>query len=115
MDPLTVVEQYFSEVYERRDSAAAGRFIADPCLRHEHGELIEMSLADNVARIDAFLDRASDLTYDNPVMAGSADFATVCFNLHFGGGTLSGIEVFRVIDDRIVETWNSTVQPNRWG
>ena len=64
MDPITVVEQYFSEVYERRDSA---------------------------------------------------EFATVCFNLHFAGGTMSGIEVFRVIDDRIVETWNSTVQPNRWG
>jgi predicted SnoaL-like aldol condensation-catalyzing enzyme len=31
------------------------------------------------------------------------------------GLELSGIEVFRVVGDKIVETWNSKAMPATWG
>lgn len=29
--------------------------------------------------------------------------------------TLSGIEIFRVVDGKITETWNSSIQAGAWG
>lgn len=110
-----MVQAYFDEVYGERKVAAARRFLADPCLRHEHGELVEMSLEQNLDRIGHFLEQAPDLTFDSPILTGNAEFVTSCFNLMFGGRAISGIEVFRIVDGKIAETWNSTTQSGRWG
>ncbi len=115
MEPVDVVQAYFDEVYAGRDPSAAERFIADPCLRHEHGQLIEMTLAQNIERIAHFLDTAPDLAYASPVLTGNGEYVTSCFDLMFDGAAISGIEVFRVVDARITETWNSTTQKGRWG
>ena len=115
MRPIDLVNQYFDAVYLQRNPDAAADFLADPCLRHEHGHLGEMSLRDNIARIGGFLDQAPDLVFDTPLITGNDEYVTVCFGLSFGGRTISGVEVFRVVDDRITETWNSTPQPGSWG
>lgn len=115
MPAIDLVNRYFDAVYLRRDPEAARGFLADPCLRHEQGHLDVMSLQDNVARIAGFLDLAPDLVFDTPLITGNDDHVTVCFGLTFGGATHSGIEVFRVVDGRITETWNSTPQLSSWG
>jgi predicted SnoaL-like aldol condensation-catalyzing enzyme len=42
-----------------------------------------------------------------------------CFDITIGDGpearVVSGIEVFRIVDGLITETWNSSVQPGAWG
>lgn len=115
MRPTDLVNQYFDAVYLQRNPVAADGFLADPCLRHEHGRLDQMSVQDNIARIAAFLDQAPDLVFDTPLITGNDDYATVCFSLSFGSRTISGIEVFRVADGRITETWNSSPQLGSWG
>jgi predicted SnoaL-like aldol condensation-catalyzing enzyme len=115
MQPLDVVNAYFEQVYTRRDADAVRIFVADPCLRHEHGELVTKTLDANVARVAALLDQAPDLRFDTPALFGDGEYVTAVFNLRTGGRTLSGIEVFRVQGGRITETWNSAVQPAAWG
>lgn len=119
MDLQEFLQRYTDEVYLARDPEAAARFIADPCLRHEHGHLVTMSLADNIARIRAFLDTASELEFSNAVVVADGEHLVSCFDITMGSGesarTVSGIEVFKVVDGRITETWNSSVQPGAWG
>lgn len=115
MDLTEFLDRYTAEVYLARDPEAAGRFIADPCLRHEHGELQVMSLADNQARIAAFLAHAPEFDVVNRLVTSDGEHAVSCFDLTVGGEVRSGIEVFRVADGKIVETWNTAIQPGAWG
>jgi predicted SnoaL-like aldol condensation-catalyzing enzyme len=119
MDLQDFLQRYTEEVYLARDPEAAARFIADPCLRHEHGHLVTMSLADNITRIRHFLDSASELSFSNAKVVDDGEHLVSCFDITMGSGdearTVSGIEVFRVVDGKIVETWNSSVQPGAWG
>ena len=55
MDLRDFLNRYTDDVYHARRAEAARRFIADPCLRHESGELLSLSLEDNVKRISSFL------------------------------------------------------------
>ncbi len=119
MDLADFLQRYTEDVYLARAPEAAARYIADPCLRHEHGHLVTMSIADNMARIRAFLESAPEVAFANRVVVQDGEFVTSCFDITFGTGAaaqvVSGIEVFRVVDGMIVETWNSTVQPGAWG
>lgn len=116
MDLAEFFQRYADEVYAARDAEAARRFIADPCLRHESGELITMSLADNVKRIQGYLDAYPALAFTNRLLVQDGEFVTSCFDMDTGTGqVLSGIEVLRVVDGRITETWNSHPAPGAWG
>jgi hypothetical protein len=48
---IEFIHRYNDDVYTAGDAQAAARYLADPCLRHEPGALVTMSLADNIARI----------------------------------------------------------------
>lgn len=117
MDVVDFINRYTDEVYLARDPSAAARFIADPCLRHEQGELIVMSLADNQARIAAFLAQVGDgaFSVDARLVVADGEHVASCYELAFGGHVLSGIEVFRIVDGLITETWNSAAKPGAWG
>ncbi len=119
MDLIEFLQRYGDEVYAARDPEAAGRFIADPCLRHEHGHLVTMSLADNIARIRGFLDLSPHIDVRNAAVVAGDGHVVSCYDISIGTGpdarTISGIEVFRVVDGLITETWNSAPQPGAWG
>ena len=116
MDLADFLHRYTDDVYHATDPEAAVRYIADPCLRHEHGELVTMSLADNLDRIRAFLATAPGVRITNRLLVvGSDGLVSSCFEITIGDQTVSGIEVFRVVDGLITETWNSTVQAGAWG
>ncbi len=116
MDLAEFFQRYTDDVYTARDAEAARRFIADPCLRHEAGELITMALDDNVARIQGYFDRIPTLAFTNKVLAHDGEYVTTCFDMDMGGGqVMSGIEVLRVVDGKIVETWNAPPAAGAWG
>ena len=123
MDLNDFLQRYTEEVYLARDPEAAARFIADPCLRHEPGELVVMSLADNIARIRGFLESAPELAFSNAVVVEQGEFLVSCYNIRIGAGdddsegttVISGVEMFRVVDGKITETWNSPAQAGAWG
>lgn len=119
MDLTDFLQRYTDDVYIARNPEAARNFIADPCLRHEHGHLVAMSIDDNVARIGDFLARATRMNFDNVVVVKDDTHVASAYNISFGNGdnvqTVSGIEIFRVVNGKITETWNSAIQPGAWG
>jgi predicted SnoaL-like aldol condensation-catalyzing enzyme len=119
VDLHAFIREYTDAVYHQRDPGAASRYIADPCIRHEHGHRIVMSLAENTARIAGFLERATDLRFENAATVAEGELYATAYQFSFvsdgAAQTLSGIEVFRVSDGKIVETWNSAAGAGPWG
>jgi predicted SnoaL-like aldol condensation-catalyzing enzyme len=116
MDLVAFLNDYISDIYVARDAQAARRFIADPCLRHEHGELVTMSMEQNIARITAFLQKYPDITFVNRCVVADNDHVVTCFDATVEAGhVISGVEVFKVLDGKITETWNSLPGSGAWG
>ncbi len=119
MDLTDFLQRYTDEVYIARKPEAARDFIADPCLRHEHGHLVTMSIDENISRIRDFLARATTMQFDNVVVVKDDTHVASAYDITFGSGddlkTVSGIEIFRVVNGKITETWNSAIQPGAWG
>ena len=119
MDLHAFFQAYADEVYHARDPEAAARFIADPCVRHEHGHRVVMSLDENKARIAGLLAQASNLRFENAAALAEGDLYASAYQFSFLSdgkeSTVSGIEIFRVRDGKIVETWNSASGEGPWG
>ena len=110
------LQTYTDDVYHSRDPEAPARYIADPCLRHEAGKLLTMSIIDNQARITSFLTRFPTARFRNKVTVSGGENITSCYEAELGDGqVISGIEVFRIVDGRITETWNAHPVPGAWG
>ena len=119
MDLDSFIRDYTEAVYHMRDPGAAARYIADPCIRHEHGHRVVMSLAENTARIAGFLERATDVRFESAATVAEGELYATAYQFSFvsegAAQTLSGIEIFRVRDGKIVETWNSAPGVGPWG
>lgn len=119
MDLHAFIQEYTDAVYHDRDPAAAARYIADPCIRHEHGHQVVMTLAENKARIAGFLAQATNVRFDNAAALAEGDLyaAAYEFNCVVDGQEIarSGIEIFKIRDGKIVETWNSAAGEGLWG
>ena len=119
MDLHAFIQEYTDAVYHERNPDAADRYIADPCIRHEHGHRVVMSLADNKERIAGFLASATELRFENAAAVAEGDLYAAAYQFSFISdgteSTLSGIEIFRIQDGKITETWNSAAGEGPWG
>ena len=119
MDLRAFIQRYTDEVYHARDPEALVRFVADPCIRHEHGHRVVMTLAENKTRVAAFLAPAPALKFEFVTGTAEGEFYASAYQFAFGDGdnrqTLSGMEIFRVQDGKITETWNAAAGQGPWG
>ena len=119
MDLHAFIKEYTDAVYHARDAEAASRYIADPCIRHEHGHRVVMSLEENKRRIGGFLAEATDVRFDYAISAAEGDLYATAYEFSFvvdgRRHERSGIEIFRVREGKIVETWNSAAGEGLWG
>ena len=120
MDLKTFIRQYTDDVYHAKDPDALGRYVADPCIRHEHGHQLVMTLAENKARVGGFLQQCKDVRFEFVVEMEEGEDYTGVYQFSFTAAdgarqTLSGVEVFRVRDGKIVETWNAAAGQGPWG
>ncbi len=119
MDLREFLQEYTDAVYHAANPEAAGRFIADPCIRHEHGHQVILTLAENKARIADFLAQAGKVSFNNSVVLAEGDLLASAYEFSFGPAgnqtTMSGIEVFKIQDGKISETWNTSAGQGAWG
>ncbi|MEO5899525.1 MAG: nuclear transport factor 2 family protein [Ilumatobacteraceae bacterium] len=93
--------------------------IADPTCRHKAGEVRSLTFAERIVRLQATLDLCPVLRFDTVVLHDDGTMVTVNWN---GGSTqrdgrafeYCGIEVFRVVEGKIVEIWNSRETGGHW-
>lgn len=117
--PRDVVATYLDVLYNQRRLDLIPDLISDPTWRHAPGEMKQLSLAESMARLEATLDLCPVLRFDSSVVVADGDKVAVAWN---GFSTqkngksyeLAGIEIFRVVDGRIVEIWNSREARGLW-
>jgi predicted SnoaL-like aldol condensation-catalyzing enzyme len=119
MELQAFIQQYTDAVYHAGNPEAAARFIADPCIRHEHGHRVVMSLAENKARIAGFLATARNPRFEYIAELAQGDLYASAYQFTFEADgnetTMSGIEIFKVVNGKITETWNSAAGQGPWG
>ena len=119
MDLKEFIRRYTDEVYHAQEPEALERFVADPCIRHEHGHRQVMTLAENKARVAGFLQQCKDPRFEFILETAEGEYYSGVYQFTFGTAsgqqTLSGVEVFRIQNGKITETWNAAAGQGAWG
>lgn len=120
MDLQRFIQEYTDDVYHAANPEAAERYIADPCIRHEHGHLVVMSLAENKARIAGFLAQCKNPRFRYVAEAAQGDLYSSAYEYEFTNAagereTFGSIEIFKIEDGKITETWNAAAGHGAWG
>lgn len=137
LEPRDIVASYVERVWNLGDSSAVVEYCADPYVRHDAGRSREMSHAEQLKRVtgERKAGTAADgrsLHFETLLLAGDGRDVTWVWNMTGPTGTelaasgveaevvgddlrICGIEVFRVVDGRIAEVWNSPPMAGHWG
>jgi ketosteroid isomerase-like protein len=113
------VQRYLDVLYNERRLDLIPDLIADPTWRHKAGEVRSLTISETIERLQATLDLCPVLRFETVVLHDDATMVTVNWN---GSSTqrdgrsfeYCGIEVFRVVDGKIVEIWNSRETGGHW-
>ncbi len=117
--PIEVVDTYLDVLYNQRRLDLIPDLIADRTWRHAPGKVAVLTLAESIQRLTELLDKCPVLRFETAVRVAEGPMVSVAWN---GWSTLkngksyelSGIEIFRVVDGKIVEIWNSREAAGLW-
>ncbi|BBZ77740.1 hypothetical protein MANY_30770 [Mycolicibacterium anyangense] len=116
-----VVELYNLVVWNARDFALAEELLGDNVIRHEVGESHVLTRDQAVQRVVDTWEMFDEIRFElNLVVAGDDDehVALVYQSpMRLTDGTelcIGSMEIFRVVDGRIVEVWNCGHKQGEW-
>jgi predicted SnoaL-like aldol condensation-catalyzing enzyme len=117
IDTAELAARYLADVYGDRNPEAARRYLADECVRHGHGKSDVVGIDANVERIAGFQSSYPEFACTASQIFGGPGHAVLLYDLDFGDGRepTSAVEVFKIVDGRIVENWNTVPTPGAWG
>jgi predicted SnoaL-like aldol condensation-catalyzing enzyme len=108
-----VVELYNLVVWNQRDFALAEELMGDTVIRHQVGQAVTLTRRQAVQRIVEHWEMFDELRFDlNVVVAGDdGEHVAIVYQstMTAKGGAkidIGSLEIFRVVDGRIVEVWN---------
>ena len=116
-----VVELYNSVVWNKRDFALAQELLGHNVIRHEVGEALTLTREEAIGRIVDMWAVSEELRFDlNLVVAGEDEEHVAMVyqsSVRLKDGTettVGSMEIFRVVDGRIVEVWNCGYKQGVW-
>ena len=114
-----VVRRYLDLLYNERRLDLIPELISDPTWRHKAGEVTSLTMEETVARLEDTLELCPVLHFDTAMLCATDEMVTVAWNgrstqTNGKSYTYCGIEVFRVVDGRITEIWNSRETGGHW-
>ena len=119
-DPRRVIERW-TEVWNEGRLEWIPDLVADPCLRHHPGSAEKFTVVDNVERVRPGRKRFPGVAFENVVLTADGEYVTSVYTMRWNGADpagavveAAGIEVFRVVDGRITETWNVEPGAGPW-
>lgn len=109
--PRRVIERYYGELYNQHRLDLAPTLIAAETWRYSPGAAEMLTIDQTMARLEAFFERFPEAHFEHGVCVVDGDKVASAWNGHLtlrSGRQIetSGIEIFRVVDGKIVETWN---------
>lgn len=115
--PRELIELYWTEVWNNRNAELIRELCADPIVRHDPGSVTALSLEDQIARVRQQSERAEPY-FEHEVLHADDTYVTSVWNMHTRKGDrveLCGIEVFKAVDGKFTDCWNSSYTAGRWG
>ncbi|KUI00869.1 nuclear transport factor 2 family protein [Mycobacterium sp. IS-3022] len=116
-----VVELYNLVVWNQRDFALAEELLGDTVIRHEVGEAHTLTHDQAVRRVIDMWEVSERIRFDlNLVVAGDdGEHVAILYQspMKLKDGTettIGSMEIFRVVDGRIVEVWNCGYKQGVW-
>ena len=112
-DPRGVIERW-TAVWNEGRLEWIPDLVADPCLRHHPGSAEKFTVVDNVERVRAGRKQFPAVNFENVVLTAEGEYVTSVFTMRWNDGEAAGIEVFRVEDGLITETWTAELGTGPW-
>ena len=116
-----VVELYNLVVWNQRDFALAEELMGDTVIRHEVGQSVTLTRRQAVQRIVEHWEMFDKVRFDlNVVVAGDdGEHVAIVYgsSMELKDGTridVGSMEIFRVVDGRIIEVWNCGHKQGVW-
>jgi predicted SnoaL-like aldol condensation-catalyzing enzyme len=117
-DPVSVVLAWMNDVWNDGHVDRIPDLVSDPCTRHDPGAVHQITLTENMQRVVDGRAGYPGVQFSSDVTTVDGELVTSCYSLRWSGPegvqTMSGIEVFRVVNGRITETWNVPPAPGGW-
>lgn len=115
--PRELIELYWDEVWNNRRAELIREICADPIIRHDPGSVTALSVEDQIARVRQQSEKLEPC-FTHEVLLADDTFVTSVWNMHTRKGErieLCGIEVFKAVDGKFTDCWNSSYTPGFWG
>ncbi len=115
--PRELIELYWTEVWNNRNAELIRELCADPIVRHDPNSTTALSLEDQIARVRQ-QSEAAEPYFEHEVLVADDHYVTSVWNMHTRKGDrveLCGIEVFKAVDGKFTDCWNSSYVAGRWG
>lgn len=115
--PRELIELYWDEVWNNRRAELIREICADPIIRHDPGSLTALSVDDQIARVRQQSEKLEPC-FTHEVLLADDTYVTSVWNMHTRKGErieLCGIEVFKAVDGKFTDCWNSSYTPGFWG
>ena len=117
--PREVIDLYIYQLYNQRRLDLVRDLIAPETWRHKPGKLEKLDLAQSMKRLSDLLDLCPEIRFDNSLVIAEGDKVAIAWNgwtRQTNGKTyeLAGIEIFRVVEGKIVEVWNAREAAGLW-
>lgn len=93
------------------------KICANPMVRHDPNKLTALSHQEQIQRIQSGAQQLKGPKFHPRILAGDDTYVTLVWDMTSRGGNdkLCGIEVFKIVDSKITDVWNSGYYPGRWG
>jgi hypothetical protein len=117
--PRSVVERYNLEFWNQRRFELADEIIGDELVRNELGGRVTLTRAEARKRAEDLWAGVEHVEFTLLQTVGDGDLVSIVYQADITrrDGTsdaIASIEVFRVVDGKIVEVWNNAHQHGRW-
>ena len=114
-----VVEQYNLELWNHRRFDLGHELLGEQVVRHGPAGREVLSREQAISRVEELWSTVEHVEFTLVHTVVDGEFCAIVYQaeMRLPGGAndaIASIEVFRVVDGRIVEVWNNTHQHGRW-
>ena len=121
LSPAEVVDRYTELIYHQRDLSALDDLISDPLIRHEpDGTRVALTTTQARERIATFHKEFRAMRFSNRKIVQDSNSVAAAYEADLvdeSGAitTICGIEIFTVVEGRIIEVWTAPAGSGSWG
>ena len=112
---MELVDTYNLVVWNEMRPELLPEICADPLVRHYSGRRVELSIQEQIDRVEEYRDHG--MVFERVLQFGNGEYVTWVWNCTSPTSSrkISGTEIFRVVDGLITEVWNSPYGDELWG